>query len=753
MASVAASPVSLGRYQFINQEQLDRLNEHPTFVKEHGRVINPLNWPTMARALLSGAPQRSVDIKALVRSNEAGSVFIVDGFDDLMSAIQSSGLPQQLVAALQSFFLYPVILPLVQIGHDGAVESFSAAGEEMGEHAQSKQLLRDRIVQSLVREVVLKRAMAPLLRDETLTQLSASDPKEFQRRATALATLVKELVAENVHRQKLANSEDDIEPVAARQLLSHLRSDRQFYVQMKELLELLAQKGDDPKILRRIIADLAAYKRELDSTHDALFDRLLASPLAVLGTGFMWWTMALYEGAALADVMGGPGAAAASQGLSAAGASIMPVGQLGMAAYGLFQGLQGQIQDGRYHEQLRQIADSRLLTGDNTDLRHALIAQIHEEQKINTLSKRTAGPLLATGQTMMVIGGPAGAAVGAGLPILVTGALVTGVAIGLKITGESIRTLRFSYDPKALGEFAELLNDGVRGADDACLAGVNTVRAEREIYLTRLACLKMVKQVRALRAEAGSLPVEDLRALLERRLHTLYQREYQHELRARITAMLNEPQWLPVITQLLTHADNDAFLTYVVLCLEEHSPRSADVDDECHDAWEEFISASSQRRLELMRDKLKTFDLYDDTMGKLLKDLVIDQQSRQNRRGAAFEPYVVRDGVVLKQGTLKIPLVPTISTWRKNKTVYSFNMDKLIADMDNTVRMRTLESCFYQAARQSTFGLHKFRTRSRLMAANAAVIALVAQDALREQTHVSMQQDPRSAGEAQAHAV
>ena len=84
-------------------------------------MLNPANWWMMARGLLTGAPERTVRMMPINKDeNQEGPLVMIDGADDIATALQGSGLPQNLANTLQAFVLYPLVLPIVELGFRGA---------------------------------------------------------------------------------------------------------------------------------------------------------------------------------------------------------------------------------------------------------------------------------------------------------------------------------------------------------------------------------------------------------------------------------------------------------------------------------------------------------------------------------------------------------------------------------------------------------------------------------------------------------
>ncbi|KAJ1477794.1 hypothetical protein T484DRAFT_1905634, partial [Baffinella frigidus] len=133
-----------------------RLIQENFFFKTAGSVMNPLNWLSMARSLLARQPQRTIGLRRFIQDAGKGPMVMIDGADDLATALQGSGLPQQLQFALQgsglpqqlqfalqAFLLYPLVLPVVYMGFRGAAgdqeENHEEALETMGEVEELKQ--------------------------------------------------------------------------------------------------------------------------------------------------------------------------------------------------------------------------------------------------------------------------------------------------------------------------------------------------------------------------------------------------------------------------------------------------------------------------------------------------------------------------------------------------------------------------------------------------------------------------------------
>ena len=116
-------------FLFRNMSDAERVSNSTAtfFIKVPGSVLNPGNWATMLRFACGGAPQRTIGITAMNKDDsQEGPLVMIDGADDIASALQGSGLPQNLANALQAFVLYPLVLPIVELGFRGACPPFLA---------------------------------------------------------------------------------------------------------------------------------------------------------------------------------------------------------------------------------------------------------------------------------------------------------------------------------------------------------------------------------------------------------------------------------------------------------------------------------------------------------------------------------------------------------------------------------------------------------------------------------------------------
>ncbi len=92
---------------------------------------------SMIKSAIAGDTQRTQGIVAKTKQRSDGSAAIViDGFDDAANAINGSGLSQKLAAALQACVFYPLILPFVYTGVDGALGELGATREDFKQSQQ-----------------------------------------------------------------------------------------------------------------------------------------------------------------------------------------------------------------------------------------------------------------------------------------------------------------------------------------------------------------------------------------------------------------------------------------------------------------------------------------------------------------------------------------------------------------------------------------------------------------------------------------
>jgi hypothetical protein len=301
------------------------------------------------------------------------------------------------------------------------------------------------------------------------------------------------------------------------------------------------------------------------------------------------------------------------------------------------------------------------------------------------------------------------------------------MAIGTKVTTEIVRQKRFAFDPSVFdaNELLDLLNTPEQA--DLHQSLVDQLTALRAVPLKQLAWLKIFKLGQALlkkypRASTPQL-TEQLRSACER----TYNRTYQADLRQAMLALQRDPQ---TAATMLAFLGSDApTRNQMILC------QLAAVDDASLDIAHEmqhFKNATPADRLRALLDRSRQLGFHGEVLRKLIKQMVIRNAACDNAE------YLRKDPIQI-ESTLQIPLVPLTPKRWKTKTVYRFNMERFLNDLETSPHdknLRSLETHLQQAFNKAVFKQHKFCIRSRMFATHAAILGVVQQD------FVKMNADP-----------
>lgn len=716
-ASAASYLTQHGPYYFKDALQIESIKKHGGVIKSSGALINPCNWPTQIKSVIAGHPEKSTTLKHVFEPDSSGFVFVLDGADDMVSAAQGSGMPQQLWAALQATLLYPLFLPIINVGYVGACDEAREAGESYQEASAKAQALQKALVQSLINELAAKQRVIQAADD---FEQGNGESADLARDLHALFTEHRSRVNldESSHSQNTATS-STIDSTA---LLDLMPKDSEFFVRMQKSLSQLNTQGCDNAALSVLVRLLADYKTAVDEAFAAKFKSLASARLAMLGTGTMWWGIAFYEAAAIAKVFS---ASNASQVLTAAANQLLPVGQAAMAIYGLCNTFEGARHDYSLAEQQDLVRRSPLLDGQHEMIRRVLSAKLSNERTLNIAGKIVAGPLLTAGQVAMLLGGPV---IGLGTPVLVAGAVATGAAIALRATCDITQERRSGYDPASF-DAPMLVDIATCPADkDLYQSAVDKLCDMRLLPQEQLVWIKLLKHLEMLCAtHPDHSPHTNLAALLEH-APKFYTRPDQAELRTKLEAVLYCPENQRYLREYLELDPLDR-----LLALGQKMDSVAKQETIPHSGSTTALPDASKFRQ--LHDIIQALGLSEELRRKLLKRMLVTEPATDYRASGCYEPYL-RKEVIFKQSTLRIPLLAKeIPTRKKQKTAYIFRLNKFLRDTENTQAdpiLQHLKTSFIEVARQVLFKQWKYQIRSKVLAANAAILSCIDYQNLRE---------------------
>ncbi|KAB8029845.1 calcium-binding protein [Fluviispira multicolorata] len=112
-----------------------------------------------------------------LKTQDAGKALVIDGFDDLASALENSGLPKHLELSLKSS-IYMIFGGAVFIGYEGANEEFQETKNEYSESIEETKLLRKEIISNMENEIAAKEI---LLKSIGVTDAALSDNDKIAR--------------------------------------------------------------------------------------------------------------------------------------------------------------------------------------------------------------------------------------------------------------------------------------------------------------------------------------------------------------------------------------------------------------------------------------------------------------------------------------------------------------------------------------------------------------------------------------------
>ncbi|BBH53772.1 calcium-binding protein [Fluviispira sanaruensis] len=118
-----------------------------------------------------------------LKTQDAGKALVIDGFDDLASALENSGLPKHLELSLKSS-IYMIFGGAVFIGYEGASEEFQETKNEYTESIEETKALRKEIITNMENEIAAKEVL--------LSSLDASDQS-----LSAQGKIAREIAMEN----------------------------------------------------------------------------------------------------------------------------------------------------------------------------------------------------------------------------------------------------------------------------------------------------------------------------------------------------------------------------------------------------------------------------------------------------------------------------------------------------------------------------------------------------------------------------
>lgn len=408
----------------------------------------------------------------------AQKAFVIDGADDLATALESSGLSQKLIYIIQGIGFYPAFLYLVHSGTEGAA----------AQHQELKQEVKELILQSYEQELKLKETLNHLI-------LAKSNTNEiqhlyFSHLKSKVNTL--QILNQIYNNENLTNTltllKSELQKTTQAQDI-HTISLADLPTGIKDTLKQLSQMPEfdlkNPKSIE-FISQLAEYKATREETIKTYIEQKIPGALTEGGLMAMFSGMAAFELRAVAgyahlelfkdqfkaktkediqsaikdsslfedltkikDSFVGNSAEPLFSGalgiLTKLGDGFLALGQAQMFLGGLVNIKYGIDEVKSLREWMSIVEKSELWehsTSETKKLR-SILADFYKKQSILTIFKTTGDVLLTTGQFAMLMGGPLAFE---SLPTTVSGASATILGVATKQAFEKIIELYYEFD-------------------------------------------------------------------------------------------------------------------------------------------------------------------------------------------------------------------------------------------------------------------------------------------------------------------
>ena len=601
----------MGKHVFNSPADAYRTAQEPYFVKAPGSILNPAHWFTFLRHLLVGDPQRTVGMRRVNTDSHSGPLVMIDGADDLATALQGSGLPQQVQFALQAFLLYPIVLPIVELGFKGAADDREENQAEAKDARADVELLKSSLLamllpnESLMEESEAWEAMQRLKSSAdvatTTMTMTMEKPKLMGTKAALAGT--RDNQGKEVPRRRGERPTEEGSSTLSKQYLKwSLRNrwqrrrnqmlvgehfqDEQFVEDAITVLSFLMHgtksldaplqgKGREERlrekdkeraatarvqvhdwpsesVLEQMVRLLAALDGVVTKAWEPRVRADLTSPLAMFATATMWWSMLCHELAAFSGFIQQLTQTSALSSFATACKTVanwmLPVGQLGMSLYGLSVGINGVREAFELAEKQEMVRESKMLD-KFSETKTILLRQLSHLAQSTFLSEILAGFLLFFGQLMMTIGCQD---IAGKIYFLLFGISSSAVAIVMKTYIDLDTEKKFGYDEDILSVPQILINHVPKTiavcSHQSDFRAIALVQAKRERLLWKLAWMKALTLI-------DGKEEEDTRRRVA--AGDLYKFDYDLELREFLHMILTHADSCSIFTSLKRlHADS-----------------------------------------------------------------------------------------------------------------------------------------------------------------------------------------------------
>jgi Ca2+-binding RTX toxin-like protein len=389
---------------------------------------------------------------------KAGKAFILDGFDDLATALESSQLSRKLVYSIQGLVFYPTFIFFVGSGVEGA----------SGQHQELKSELKNLLLENYTQELEIKETIADFIKNgkpipDNLVKLSVDNLKFKMNVMKKIGKLVKspegKLFAEaadfiRTQREQLKSNEGTLTfklkdiPENIKGILVSMQKDNdlnQFNTKSNESLEFLGQ--------------LKEYKETQENTLKAYYEAKFPGAMTEGGLVAMYYGMLAFESRALLNLVQSysPGNAAIGFGkfefvnlLGTLGDSLLAAGQAQMVLGGLVS-IGYDIKEMHTIKGWIDLINKSSAFAENSppELKQTkkIMNDFYKRLQVLTGLKSVGDVTLTAGQFAMLMGGPFGLG---NTPLTLGGAGATILGVVTKQTFEKIIESKYEFEDAAV---------------------------------------------------------------------------------------------------------------------------------------------------------------------------------------------------------------------------------------------------------------------------------------------------------------
>ncbi len=460
---------------------------------------------------------RGKSIKSLksVSPLKASNAFILDGFDDLATALESSQLSRRLVYSIQSLVFYPTFIFFVGSGVEGAIS----------QHEELKNELKNLLIESYKQELQIKETITDLFKNnktvsQELLELNIENSK-FK------LNLLRE-ISKNIK----TNNMQDLYAFLRKEFLKLENKQRNLNIKLNNVPEnvkdAVLKFADSSALFNpnetqtvELIEKVMAYKKNQEDVLKTFYETKLAGALTESGLSAMYKGMLAYESRAILNLLESFNTNQPSFGfgdfqftkiLGSLGDAFLALGQAQMVAGGIVNVI-NDINEIHSVSEWIQLINKSPVFNDSTKP-EMLIAKLalndfYRKLRIMTGVKTVGDIGLTAGQFTMLLGGPYGIG---NTPATLAGAGATIFGVATKQVAEKIIEANYEFHDADEGSLEQKIIAGDYDINNIDPLKRIENRIEMLVELTQKRA--EIKVWQKLYAEIEKSPRKDLEAII-----------------------------------------------------------------------------------------------------------------------------------------------------------------------------------------------------------------------------------------------